>query len=247
MPSAQFAMGYYAEVGIGIPQDIAAARRWYALASQQGNADAPERLQALSRAQSLSRQEHEELTKTQLVRKRTQARMRSQGTDRPPVPPLPPATMPESAPAPWSPPSAQIAPLRIRKSAQARVQNGSPGPDTYANAPAPQTYGHATPTRGASPAPAPRPEPQYQHRKTNSVGAPASAQSRAYSPAPSNSRSNSSPLLGPSGGRPDPRSLGTSPSQPQMQAQSSYRGPQTFQEMGIPTQAPSDERDCIIM
>ena len=29
LPSAEFAMGYYAEVGVGGPKDLEAARRWY--------------------------------------------------------------------------------------------------------------------------------------------------------------------------------------------------------------------------
>jgi TPR repeat protein len=29
LPSAEFALGYYAEVGVGGPKDVDAARRWY--------------------------------------------------------------------------------------------------------------------------------------------------------------------------------------------------------------------------
>ncbi|PCH36856.1 HCP-like protein [Wolfiporia cocos MD-104 SS10] len=78
LPAAQFAMGYYAEIGIGCAQDKARAEQWYSMASGGGNADASERLQALSRSRTLTRQEHEQITDSQLVRKRTQARMRSQ-------------------------------------------------------------------------------------------------------------------------------------------------------------------------
>ena len=98
--SAEFAMGYYTEVGVGGPKDIEAARNWYTRvsnttcplfpylmyglssciqASQHGNADATERLAALSQPAplALSRQEHDNLTETTLVRKRTQAKQRS--------------------------------------------------------------------------------------------------------------------------------------------------------------------------
>lgn len=99
LPSAEFAMGYYTEVGVGGPKDIEAARKWYTRvskmlviypyltygflpwiqASQHGNADATERLAALSQPApaALSRQEHDNLTETTLVRKRTQAKQRS--------------------------------------------------------------------------------------------------------------------------------------------------------------------------
>ncbi|TCD60032.1 hypothetical protein EIP91_010853, partial [Steccherinum ochraceum] len=87
LPSAEFAMGYYAEVGVGGPKDIDAARKWYSRAAEHGNSDAKERLQALSQPtpQSLSRDEHKALTDTTLVRKRTQAKQRSEAAGRAPV------------------------------------------------------------------------------------------------------------------------------------------------------------------
>ncbi|KAJ6492987.1 hypothetical protein C8R45DRAFT_1135818 [Mycena sanguinolenta] len=79
LPSGEFAMGYYNEVGIGGGVDIAEARAWYGKASAHGNADATERLRALAQSvpQALSRTEHDALTGDKLVRKRTQARIRS--------------------------------------------------------------------------------------------------------------------------------------------------------------------------
>ncbi|KAF8137269.1 HCP-like protein [Boletus edulis] len=80
LPSAEFAMGYYKEVGVGGPKDIEAARKWYQLASDHDNTDATERLAVLSQPspQSLSRQEHDNITDVKLVRKRTQAKQRSE-------------------------------------------------------------------------------------------------------------------------------------------------------------------------
>ncbi|KAI0630914.1 hypothetical protein C8Q77DRAFT_1159633 [Trametes polyzona] len=80
LPSAEFALGYYSEVGVGGPKDLEAARKWYTRAAEHGNADATERLQALSQpdAQALSREQHETLTDAKLVRKRTQAKQRSE-------------------------------------------------------------------------------------------------------------------------------------------------------------------------
>ncbi|KIJ48128.1 hypothetical protein M422DRAFT_248308 [Sphaerobolus stellatus SS14] len=56
--SAEFVMGYYAEVGIGQPKDLEATKK------QHGNTEAPARLSALSQAapQSLSRTQHDTLT-----------------------------------------------------------------------------------------------------------------------------------------------------------------------------------------
>ena len=80
-------MGYYAEVGVGQPNDINKAREWYRRAVQSGNEDALERLRALdalvqsrtvTAAQSggISREEHERLTQSRLVRRRTMAMQR---------------------------------------------------------------------------------------------------------------------------------------------------------------------------
>ncbi|KAF7350374.1 hypothetical protein MVEN_01342100 [Mycena venus] len=79
LPSGEFAMGYYNEVGIGGGLDLAEARSWYGKAAAHGNTDASERLRALAQSvpQALSRTEHDALTGDKLVRKRTQARMRS--------------------------------------------------------------------------------------------------------------------------------------------------------------------------
>ncbi|KAJ7752451.1 HCP-like protein [Mycena maculata] len=76
LASGEFAMGYYAEVGIGGPTDVGAAR---GVAAAHGNKDAVERLRALAQPapQTLGRTEHDALTGDKLVRKRTQARIRS--------------------------------------------------------------------------------------------------------------------------------------------------------------------------
>jgi len=79
LPAAEFAMGYYAEVGVGQSKNIEKAISWYTRASQHGNTDAAERLVALSQPspRALSRQEHDSITDDKLVRKRTMAKQRS--------------------------------------------------------------------------------------------------------------------------------------------------------------------------
>ncbi|KJA14221.1 hypothetical protein HYPSUDRAFT_150673, partial [Hypholoma sublateritium FD-334 SS-4] len=80
LPSAEFAMGYYAEVGVGQPRDLGKATEWYQRAKAHGNTDAIARLQALAQPapQQLSRQEHDSITETKLVRRRTQAAQRAE-------------------------------------------------------------------------------------------------------------------------------------------------------------------------
>ncbi|KAG9004305.1 hypothetical protein FRB94_006812 [Tulasnella sp. JGI-2019a] len=76
LAGAEFAMGYYCEVGIGGAIDLGAARKWYQRAATHQNADAVQRLAALSQPapEALSRAEHDNLTNATLVRKRTAAR-----------------------------------------------------------------------------------------------------------------------------------------------------------------------------
>ncbi|KAJ3724085.1 hypothetical protein C8R42DRAFT_577854 [Lentinula raphanica] len=82
LASAEFAMGYYCEVGIGGEgrKEVDEAREWYRKAHAHGNPDASARLAALesSTPQMLSREEHDQITESRLVRTRTQAKQRSE-------------------------------------------------------------------------------------------------------------------------------------------------------------------------
>lgn len=76
IPTAEFAMGYYLEVGIGTKIDLVAARAWYARAAAQGNTDAAQRLAALESSQSeaLSRAQHQAHLNEQLYSAHQEAR-----------------------------------------------------------------------------------------------------------------------------------------------------------------------------
>ncbi|KAK7014138.1 hypothetical protein VNI00_019375 [Paramarasmius palmivorus] len=78
LPSAEFAMGYYAEVGVGGVKDLGEARAWYEKAAAHGNTDAGDRLSAIAQSQHLTRAEHDSITESKLVRSRTQAKERSE-------------------------------------------------------------------------------------------------------------------------------------------------------------------------
>lgn len=87
LASAEFALGYYHEVGVGTERNVDLARKWYNKAAAKDNADAKERLQALQGPQALglSRKQHEAVMDDKLVRKRTQAKMLSDREGRSPV------------------------------------------------------------------------------------------------------------------------------------------------------------------
>lgn len=58
-PTAEFALGYFYEVGIYVPVDIKEARSWYAKAAANGNKDATNRIDSISRSKTLSKKDHE--------------------------------------------------------------------------------------------------------------------------------------------------------------------------------------------
>ncbi|PLB39373.1 putative chitin synthase activator (Chs3) [Aspergillus candidus] len=60
-PTAEFALGYFYEVGIFVPSDIKEARSWYAKAAASGNKDATGRIDSISRSKTLSRKDHEQV------------------------------------------------------------------------------------------------------------------------------------------------------------------------------------------
>ncbi len=87
LASAEFALGYYHEVGVGTTRNVELARKWYRKAAAKDNADAKERLQALQgpQAHGFTRQQHEAVMDDKLVRKRTQAKLLSDREGRSPV------------------------------------------------------------------------------------------------------------------------------------------------------------------
>ncbi|KAL5043404.1 hypothetical protein BDW71DRAFT_187971 [Aspergillus fruticulosus] len=61
LPTAEFALGYFYEVGIYVPVDIKEAKSWYAKAAASGNKDATGRIDSISRSKTLSRRDHEKV------------------------------------------------------------------------------------------------------------------------------------------------------------------------------------------
>ena len=61
LSTAEFAMGYFYEVGICVPADLKASRSWYEKAADHGNKDAAARIDGISRSKTLSRKDHEQM------------------------------------------------------------------------------------------------------------------------------------------------------------------------------------------
>ena len=85
--TAQFALGYYYEVGIYVPVNFGEAKEWYRKASQGGNSDAEGRVDAISRSKTLSRKDHESVALSKIRQQR--ASMIGGPGGAPPMPPMP--------------------------------------------------------------------------------------------------------------------------------------------------------------
>ena len=61
LATAEFAIGYFYEVGIYVRVDHKAARSWYEKAAEHGNKDAAARVDGIARAKTLSRKDHDNI------------------------------------------------------------------------------------------------------------------------------------------------------------------------------------------
>jgi TPR repeat protein len=62
LATAEFALGYFHEIGMYVPVDLEKSREWYEKAAKHGNEDAKGRIEALARKQVLNRKDHENIT-----------------------------------------------------------------------------------------------------------------------------------------------------------------------------------------
>lgn len=78
LPTAEFALAYYSEVGVGCTKNITTAKKWYKKAAAHGNQDAKDRLEALQNdGGDFTRKEYEAQLESRLTRKHTAAQKRS--------------------------------------------------------------------------------------------------------------------------------------------------------------------------
>lgn len=80
LATAEFALGYFSEIGMYVPVDLDKALEWYQKASKHGNKDAGGRIESLSRKQVLSRKDHENVAIYRI--KSQHGSMRGQRPDR---------------------------------------------------------------------------------------------------------------------------------------------------------------------
>ncbi|KIL58303.1 hypothetical protein M378DRAFT_332549 [Amanita muscaria Koide BX008] len=264
LPSAEFAMGYYAEVGVGGPINVENAIKWYRKAKEHGNVDAAERLEALEQSvpQALSRKEHDVITEHKLVRKRTQAQQRSQTQPPPPHPYGFPT--PQQGPEPYTqqqlpPPQSQQQPQRGQIMDLARrtsvlqrpahpgrmhsVPDASPGSSPRLRPAQPQQFPNVNRyTLTDNPGP---PGRNLSPARPMSGGGPGAGRYGRGGRAVSGGVGMTTP---PHNSSPGP-SHSPLPSETGPEAATSakqYKGPATFAEMGIQG-VKAEDKECVIM
>ncbi|KAJ7588155.1 HCP-like protein [Mycena floridula] len=244
LPSAEFAMGYYCEVGIGGPADVQKAVMWYQKAKEHGNADAVGRLQALAQPQpqALSRQEHNSLTDDKLVRKRTQAKQRSE------------AARPDNGAGVGAGPRRRGDGRQVIDVIRKNTITSYPEPGQGAGPPRGRYPSHSREHSQSTPVPRPQKAVPAQHRYTLTDAppqvTPAADSHRTQSPASRNPNArppNSN--LAPPGPNPNsrPNSAPSSNASSNASARPKPPGPATFAEMGFQGAKAAEDKDCVIM
>lgn len=61
LPTAEFAMGYFYEIGIHVRSDLSVAKSWYSKAADHGYAEAAGRIEGISRSNTLSKKDHQDI------------------------------------------------------------------------------------------------------------------------------------------------------------------------------------------
>lgn len=61
LATAEFAMGYFYEIGLYVPMNLKESRSWYEKAADHGNKDAAGRLDGISRSKTLSKKDHQSI------------------------------------------------------------------------------------------------------------------------------------------------------------------------------------------
>lgn len=229
LPTAEFALGYFYEVGIYVPVDIKEARSWYAKAAASGNKDASSRIESISRSKTLSRKDHEKIAISRIKSTRYTAHQRGNSLESTPenIQMPDPSRMslsdgpPSGAPYPDRPHSTRPRPQQGYQLSDARPSSAfGVNPNLRSNAPSgyggppPQGQGPRSRTPSYGPGGPVGPGGPMNYRQPG-PGTPLSAPAGPVSPQASNmigpggaprlDIGYSAPMPPPGGRRPPPR------------------------------------------
>lgn len=151
LSTAEFAIGYFHEIGMYVPVDLIEARKWYAKAAEHGNKDASGRIDGISRSKTLSRKDHENVAIAKIKSQYGSQRGKRPDRFKTAASPMP-AILDDTADMPEPPTS--------------RMSNRQPYPNSYADSQVPQRPG------SAAPYPTDDRPPRLSSRLGNSTGYP---------------------------------------------------------------------------
>lgn len=66
LATAEFAMGYFNEIGMHVPVNLEKAQEWYEKAAKNGNKDAQSRIESIGMSRTLSKRDHEKVAITKI-------------------------------------------------------------------------------------------------------------------------------------------------------------------------------------
>ena len=134
LATAEFAMGYFFEIGMYVSVDLKEAKAWYEKAAEDGNKDATGRIEGISRSNTLSKKDHHGAAIAKIQSQYGSHRGKRPDRFKAPAPPLP--TIPDTATI--MPDSSQYA--RRTTTPQQRPHSVTPYPeDDVAPQPRPPT------------------------------------------------------------------------------------------------------------
>lgn len=132
LPTAEFAIGYFYEIGMYVPVDLMEARNWYGKAAEHGSKDATGRIDGISRSKTLSKKDHENIAIAKIKSQYGSQRGKRPERFRTPAAPMP--TIPDNT-ADMPEPSRSRIPSNNRQ----------PYPNPYGDNQGPQRPGSAAP------------------------------------------------------------------------------------------------------
>ncbi|KAI9816567.1 MAG: hypothetical protein M1827_001699 [Pycnora praestabilis] len=89
LSTAEFAMGYFYEIGMYVPADLNNAGTWYRKAAEHGNKDAVGRIEGIARSNTLSKKDHENVAIARIKSQYGSQRGKRPERFRTPAPPMP--------------------------------------------------------------------------------------------------------------------------------------------------------------
>ena len=197
LATAEFALGYFYEVGISVPVNFKEAQSWYRKAAAQGNKDAAARVEGISRSKTLSRKDHDRIAVAKI--QSTHGSQRQNPADR----------LTSQAPTPneyLSMPDINVGKTRYGNGTYGAYSPTSPGPG-------PNSYGNQinSPALGYGNQPPPRPVSTASSGRVPSVSDPY----RVSSPMSQGSNYSQTPVPGSRPGNFGPNQRVASNPQPQ--------------------------------